>query len=238
MTPAKEQLLGGRNGCAAYALLEMIGRGGFAVVWKAFDPEQKGLVALKVLHPPLAGDAVRRERFFRGAREMAGIEHAGIVRVLVPSEEDEGFHFFVMEHVVGGDLQHAVLKGEVARERALPIVLAVGEALAIAHAKGLVHRDVKPANILLGAGCGRDIISGAAYRKEPMAPVRVPPVVSPPPTRSKSVSFGIRSCQWPRLDRLAREAGSAYAGGYAFRLQEGTESAWSLRHARQRLGVV
>ena len=135
-----------------YTLLEMIGRGGFAVVWKAFDPEQKGLVALKVLHPNLAGDAVRRERFFRGAREMAGIEHAGIVRVLVPSEEDEGFHFFVMEHVPGGDLQHAVLNGGFARERALPIVLAVGEALAIAHGKGLVHRDVKPANILLGAG--------------------------------------------------------------------------------------
>ena len=135
-----------------YTLLEMIGRGGFAVVWKAFDPESRAAIALKVLHPNLAGDAVRRERFFRGAREMTGLDHAAIVKVLVPSEEDEGFLFFVMEHVGGGDLHHAVVKGEVTRERALPIVLAVGDALAVAHVKGLVHRDVKPANILLGAG--------------------------------------------------------------------------------------
>lgn len=134
-----------------FTLLELIGRGGFGIVWKAFDQEQKTVVAVKVLHTNLAGDTIRRERFFRGARMMASLEHPAIVKVFAPSEEDEGFHFFVMEHVDGEDLQQAVLRGSVSQQRALLIVLAIGEALALAHGRGLIHRDVKPANILLGA---------------------------------------------------------------------------------------
>ena len=85
-----------------YTLLELLGHGGFAMVWKAFDQERKATVAVKVLHTSLAGDAIRRERFFRGAKTMAELDHPAIVRVLAPSGEDEGFHFFVMELIDGG----------------------------------------------------------------------------------------------------------------------------------------
>lgn len=133
-----------------YKLWEQIGNGGFASVWKVLDPDTKVHFAIKVLHPNLAGDVAFRDRFFRGAREMAGLDHPAIVKVLESPKEDQGFHFFVMEYVEGGDLQRAVEQGRVPKESALPIVLAVGEGLAVAHGRGLVHRDVKPANVLLG----------------------------------------------------------------------------------------
>jgi formylglycine-generating enzyme required for sulfatase activity len=87
---------------------------------------------------------------------MASLGHEAVVRVLCPKGEDGGHLFFVMELVPGGDLQHAVAKGRVLPEHVGPILLGVGGALAEAHAKGIVHRDVKPANILLdGDGAPR-----------------------------------------------------------------------------------
>jgi serine/threonine-protein kinase len=138
-----------RLGEGRFHLLEIIGRGGFATVWKAWDEERKELVAVKILHGLHAEDRTRRERFFRGARKMAELHHPGIVRVLATELEENGKHFFVMDYVGGGDLRRAVLAGELPREKILPVLLAVGEALAFAHEKGVVHRDVKPANILL-----------------------------------------------------------------------------------------
>lgn len=135
-----------------WALLEVIGKGGFATVYKARDQERGTIVAIKVLHASLASDEVRRERFFRGARTMAELDHPAIVKVLWPKEEEEGYHFFIMEHVEGEDLFRAVTGGRLDRDRVIPLVLSVGEGLAAAHAKGLVHRDVKPANILLDGG--------------------------------------------------------------------------------------
>jgi serine/threonine protein kinase len=136
-------------GDGRYRLIERIGRGGFATVWSAYDRERHTRVALKVLHSDLARDPHRRERFFRGAKVMARLGHEAVVRVLQESGQDGGFLFFVMELMTGGDLHHAVIKGEVASDRAVAIILGVGGALAEAHAKGIVHRDVKPANILL-----------------------------------------------------------------------------------------
>ncbi|WP_437960389.1 DnaA/Hda family protein [Sorangium sp. So ce119] len=131
-----------------YLLLELIGRGGFAFVWKAHDREQNDTVAVKVLHANLAGDPLRRDRFFRGARIMAELDHPAVVRILRPHSEDNGWYYFVMEFVPGGDLRHTVLKN-LPLDRVVPIILRVGEALALAHTKGIFHRDIKPANILL-----------------------------------------------------------------------------------------
>lgn len=136
-------------GDGRYLLLDILGKGGFASVWKAVDRENGEEVAIKVLHPEMARDESRRERFFRGARVMAGLGHEAVVRVLCPRGDDAGYLYFVMELVAGGDLQQAVVEGRLARERALAIILGIGDALAEAHAKGIVHRDVKPANILL-----------------------------------------------------------------------------------------
>ena len=134
-----------------YYLLHQIGRGGFATVWEADDRKVGKRVALKVLHPHLAADPTRRERFFRGARAMEKTLHPGVVRVLVPYEEDAGFFYFVMELIEGVDLHRAVLAERMARDRVVRLILQAGEALIAAHEGGFVHRDVTPHNILLDA---------------------------------------------------------------------------------------
>lgn len=131
-------------------LLEPIGRGGFAEVWKACDSgEGNSPVAVKVLHGQYAKDRTRRERFFRGARQMARLRHRGIIRIFEDECKDAGLHFFVMEHAAGGDLHRAVLEGSLKREEALQIVAEAGKALQFAHEHGVNHGDVKPSNILL-----------------------------------------------------------------------------------------
>lgn len=134
-----------------FELVEMLGKGGFATVWKAWDDQKEMLVALKVLHGQHGDDRSRRERFFRGARKMADLQHQNIVAVLEAEhhDSDEGWYFFVMEYVGGGDLAEAVRNGTLAGEARLRVLQQVGEGLSYAHKKGLVHRDVKPANILL-----------------------------------------------------------------------------------------
>ncbi|HRI69597.1 MAG TPA: serine/threonine-protein kinase, partial [Polyangium sp.] len=138
-------------GDGRYLLLEQVGRGGFAHVWRARDRQTGTDVAIKVLRSDLAHEPQRRERFFRGARIMAELEHPAVVRVLEQKGEDGGYHYFVMEFVPGGDLRQAVLRGDVLRNAGLFMVLEVGTALAKAHERGVIHRDVKPANILLHA---------------------------------------------------------------------------------------
>ncbi|MEN8183647.1 MAG: protein kinase, partial [Myxococcota bacterium] len=132
-----------------FRLIEVIGQGGFATVWKAYDKKAGRTVAIKVLHGQLARVASRRERLFRGAKKMAELQHPHVVRVLVPEGEEQGFYYYVMEYVAGGDLYQAVTKNGLAVERALAMVESIAGALEAAHEAGLVHRDVKPQNILL-----------------------------------------------------------------------------------------
>ncbi len=134
-----------------FRLVEHLGRGGFATVWKAYDRKVRGEVAVKVLHGQFGEDRTRLERFFRGARKMSELNHEGIVRVLEERLDDGGYHFFAMEYVPGGDLRQAVLEKRLAPERVVPLLCEVAAALGFAHQRGIVHRDVKPANILLDA---------------------------------------------------------------------------------------
>ena len=137
-------------GDGRYLLVRAVGRGGFATVWEAYDRAEEQRVAIKVLHANLAGDPVRRERFFRGAQAMRKLVHSAVVCVLEPRGEDGGFFYFVMEFVPGGNLREVVLERRLKNEDMLPIILQIGDALALAHARGMIHRDIKPANILLG----------------------------------------------------------------------------------------
>jgi serine/threonine protein kinase len=132
-----------------YLLAEQIGQGGFGTVWRARDRRKDEDVAIKVLHPNLAGDPERRQRFFRGARIMAELAHPAVVRIRQLEAEDDGFHYFVMDYLPGGNLHDAVLAGRLKPEQIQPLILHVGAALAAAHERGIVHRDVKPSNILL-----------------------------------------------------------------------------------------
>jgi nucleoside phosphorylase len=138
-------------GDGRFLLIESIGQGGFAHIWKAADRNRPDLaaVAIKVLHTNLAGDVTRRERFFRGARLMVELQHPAVVRVLEQHGEDGGYHYFVMEYVAGGNFRQAVLEKKLTPEQTISVILRIGVALALAHSRKIIHRDVKPANILL-----------------------------------------------------------------------------------------
>lgn len=141
-------LEGARFGGGRYLLVRPIGQGGFATVWLAIDQREGARVALKILHGSLVGDAVRRERFLRGAQKMSEIAHPAVARV-IDLGSDDGRPYFTMEFFEGGDLRQAILEKRTPRAAVIPLVLRIGEALSCAHGAGLVHRDVKPANVLL-----------------------------------------------------------------------------------------
>ena len=132
-----------------FQLRDIIGEGGFATVWQAYDSLHQEVVALKVLHRRYGLDRSRVERFSRGARKMAELQHHGVARVIEPYRLEDGHHFFTMEFFSRGDLRRAVLAGELPPDRCLDIVLQVAETLEFAHSYGVIHRDVKPDNILL-----------------------------------------------------------------------------------------
>jgi serine/threonine protein kinase len=132
-----------------YLLVEHVGQGGFATVWRARDPHTKDDVAIKVMHPNMAGDPERRQRFFRGARMMVELAHPAVVGIRQQEGEDDGFHYFVMDFLAGGNLHDAVLARRWTQEQTQSLILQVGAALAAAHERGIVHRDIKPSNILL-----------------------------------------------------------------------------------------
>ena len=131
-----------------YILCELVGRGGYGDVWQALDRIPQQFVAVKVLHGRRE-DPRSVERFERGARTMRQLDHPHIVRVLEEPADHDDFHYYVMEYLAGGDLEHAQTQRRITQVQALRAILQASDALQYAHARGLVHRDVKPQNILL-----------------------------------------------------------------------------------------
>ena len=130
----------------------MIGRGGMAVVYLARDDELDRPVAIKVLAGHLADDPVFRDRFVREARLAAGLSHPNIVQIY-DAGEDDGTPYIVMEYVDGRSLADELeLQGRLEAARVVDLGVQVCAGLEHAHAAGLVHRDVKPGNLLLGEG--------------------------------------------------------------------------------------
>jgi DNA-binding beta-propeller fold protein YncE/tRNA A-37 threonylcarbamoyl transferase component Bud32 len=142
---------------AGYRLDEPVGRGGMAVVYRAFDMRLQRRVALKILAPELAGDQEFRQRFIRESRAAAAVDHPNIIPIFEAGEVG-GVLFIAMRFVDGRDVQTLIdARGPLPLQRACDIVTQVASALDAAHASGLVHRDVKPANMLRdpAAGTGR-----------------------------------------------------------------------------------
>src|SRR6266545_4017882 len=176
--------LEGRVLASRYKLIEQIGAGGMARVYRGVDDVLDRTVAVKVLAPPFDEDSAFVARFEREARAAAGLSHPGVVSVFDTGSED-GIHFIVMEAVEGETLAAVIRQeGPLEPRRAAQIAREVCDALAAAHDKGLVHRDIKPGNEMVTGsppfvGDLPVVVASRHVTEEPQIPSRLRPGVPP-----------------------------------------------------------
>lgn len=134
-----------------YKILEKIGEGGMGVVYKARDNKLKRTVALKFLHPHTVDDQEKKARFFLEAQAAASLNHPNICTIYEIDETttDDRQIFIAMEYVEGQNLQQKIVAGSFKFEQALDIAIQIAEGLCEAHTKGVIHRDIKSANIMV-----------------------------------------------------------------------------------------
>ncbi len=131
-----------------YRIIEQLGQGGMATVFKAYHPGLDRFVAIKVMHPAFKQDPTFLARFQREARVVAKLDHPHIVPIYDYAEHNTN-PYLVMKFVEGETLKARLSRGPLTREEGLRIVDAMGKALGYAHSRGILHRDIKPSNILL-----------------------------------------------------------------------------------------
>jgi predicted Ser/Thr protein kinase len=139
---------------AGYRLGSLLGHGGMSIVYRAEHMHLGRTVALKLLAPQLSEDEAFRERFERESRLAASLDHPNIIPIYEAGEED-GVLFIAMRYVEGADLKTRLNEGgPFDSDKVASLVAQVAAALEAAHVKGLIHRDVKPANVLIASGAG------------------------------------------------------------------------------------
>ncbi|MEO8164524.1 MAG: serine/threonine-protein kinase, partial [Betaproteobacteria bacterium] len=139
-----------------YEILQVLGQGAFGIVFKAFDEKLHRFVAIKAMNPQLAATSPPRKRFLREARSVAAIKHENIVQVY--SVEEQPLPYLVMEFIDGETLQQKLdSSGPLDAAEILHLGRQIANGLAAAHARGLIHRDIKPGNILLEAGAEQKV---------------------------------------------------------------------------------
>ena len=154
MDPTAGTWLGTRLG--SYRVDELIGRGGMGEVYRAFDLRLERPVALKLLTAALSDDERFRERMLRESRLAAALDHPNVIPVY-EAGEDSGRLFIAMRYVEGSDLKAVLHRhGQLPPERVVKLATPIADALDAAHTRGLVHRDVKPSNVLVDDPGGRD----------------------------------------------------------------------------------
>ena len=133
-----------------YRLVEPIGRGGMGEVWKAHDAHLDRVVAIKLLLRGALGDATSRERFRREALALSRLSHPGVA-IVYDFDAQDGHDFLVMEYVPGGTLESRLASGPLPLDLTLDLGAAIADALENAHGRGVLHRDLKPGNVMLTA---------------------------------------------------------------------------------------
>ncbi len=131
-----------------YRLVEQLGQGGMATVFKAYHPELDRYVAIKALHPAFAEDDTFLARFQREARVVAKLEHPNIVPIYDYSQY-ENRPYLVMKYIEGETLKQRISNGIIPIDESLRIIETIGSALQYAHEKNVLHRDIKPSNVLI-----------------------------------------------------------------------------------------
>ncbi len=131
-----------------YRIIEQLGQGGMATVFKAYHAALDRYVAIKVLHPAFLEDSSFLSRFQREARLVAKLEHPNIVPIYDYTEH-EGRPYLVMKFIEGETLKATLLHGPISKELVARVVESVGTALTYAHERGILHRDIKPSNVLM-----------------------------------------------------------------------------------------
>ncbi|MBI5366770.1 MAG: protein kinase [Planctomycetes bacterium] len=186
-----------------YRLVRELGRGGMGVVYQAWDTDLKRWVALKTLLPEAAPTAADVERFLREARAAGKLHHPNVVQIYDVGTV-AGRHFFTMDFIAGESLDSA--RARLEPRRFLEVLADVARALHAAHEAGVVHRDVKPANVLLD-GAGRPYVSDFGLAKEQReqlgggltvsgAVLGTPPYMSPEQAQGQAERIGPRSDLW------------------------------------------
>ncbi len=179
-----------------YLLLEPIGEGGMGVVYRAEDTRLGRLVAVKVMRPEMAARPEARRRFLREGKALAKVEHQHIVPVLAADEQD-GVPFLVMPLLRGQTLAQRLAAGKPPLPEALRIARQAAEAIAAAHAAGLIHRDIKPSNLwldedgrvrLMDFGLAREV--GGAEETASGAVLGTPAFMAPEQARGERVDAG------------------------------------------------
>ncbi|MDJ0520619.1 MAG: serine/threonine-protein kinase [Planctomycetota bacterium] len=160
---------GARSRIEGYRLVQKIGRGAMGTVYKAIHKGLHRVVAIKILRRDLATDKTQIERLRREAKLLADLDHPNIVRAF-DAGESNGFPYFVMEYVEGQSLRDKIItEGKLSNEEALRVTRALADALEKARRMGIVHRDVKPGNILMGKS-GQPKLMDLGLAKGPLDP--------------------------------------------------------------------
>ncbi len=153
-----------------YEVVALIGAGGMGEVWLATELRLGRKVALKLLPPDLTRDPSRILRFEQEARAASALNHPNVCTIYALDHTSEGQHYIAMEHVEGETLRQRLSTSGLSLREALDIAIQVAAALSVAHAAGIVHRDVKPENVMLRPDGVLKVLDFGLAKLAPVAP--------------------------------------------------------------------